>query len=91
MDRGYSGSPIVLNDLQLRLLAYVASGKKAHEAADEIHISHDYAYQLLQGARQLLDAPTLPAAVMRAHAIGKLSHPTGYDNVVVILDDQLPE
>ncbi len=76
----------VLSELQVSLLAHLASGLTVWEAANEVHISPQWAYESIRYAKRKLGAPTIPACVMRAHRLGFLSHPTGYSEQVFAID-----
>ena len=76
---------VQLNPLQASLLAHLASGNTIYEAADAEHVSFSWAHKSVLKAKRELEAPNIPACVMRAHALGILSHPTGmYQQVFVV-------
>lgn len=76
----------VLTDFQVQLLARAGSGETLREAANEMHFSYGTAYNHMRVIKKRLGARTLSACVMRAYAMGYLSHPTGADYSVVPVD-----
>lgn len=71
-----------LTPTQLDLLAGAASGESLTQVAVRIHVSPSHAYNEMQRVKRVLRAKTIPACVMRAHALGLLSHPTGAELAV---------
>lgn len=78
----------LLSPLMQRLLAGVANGKQLKEMALEQFVSYSTATNTVHEAKKRLRARHLAHAVMRAHGMGYLSHPTGSDMTVFPL---LPE
>ncbi len=78
----------LLSPLMGRLLAGVANGKQLKEMASEQFVSYSTATNTVHEAKKRLKARHLAHAVIRAHGMGYLSHPTGPDLTVVPL---LPE
>ncbi len=79
----------VLNPLQISLLAHLASGSTLYEAADREHISFSWAHKNIRTAKAALGASNHASCVMRAHAIGLLSHPTGSHQKVFVVDEEV--
>jgi DNA-binding NarL/FixJ family response regulator len=75
-----------LNDKQIDILARHASGRSIKRVALDLHYSPGYVNNVVQQIKSALHVRTLAACVMRAHALGYLSHPTGPDGTVVPLD-----
>ena len=79
-----------LTDRQLELLALNASGYRTKDAARKLHVAEQTAYNAIASAKQKLGVATVSACVMRAHAAGLLSHPTGPMQVVERVRDRDP-
>jgi DNA-binding NarL/FixJ family response regulator len=78
----------LLSPLMQRLLSGVANGKQLKEMANEQFVSYSTATNTIHEAKKRLRARHLAHAVIRAHGLGYLSHPTGPDLLVFPL---LPE
>lgn len=78
---------IQLNAIQKALLAHIASGHNVYEAAELEHVSFSWAHKSVKAAKKALGAPNIPSCVMRAHAVGILSHPTG-ESLAVFVEEQ---
>lgn len=72
----------LLSPLMGRLLAGVANGKQLKEMATEYFVSYSTATNTVHEAKKRLKAKHLAHAVIRAHGLGYLSHPTGPDFTV---------
>jgi DNA-binding NarL/FixJ family response regulator len=81
---------VKLTDRQLDLLALHASGYRIRDAARELHIERQSAYNAVASVKRRLRVSTLAACVMRAHAAGLLSHPTGPTQAVERVRDPDP-
>lgn len=55
------------------------------QVALEMRVSYSNVANSMQEVKGRLNATTLASCVMRAHALGLLSHPTGADHSVVPL------
>ena len=73
----------LLSPLMQRLLAGVANGKQLKTMASEQFVSYSTATNTVHEAKKRLKARHLAHAVMIAHALGYLSHPTGSENLVL--------
>ncbi len=80
---------VQLNALQTELLAHVASGSTLYEAADRENVSFSWAHKNVRTAKRILGAANLASCVMRAHAIGILSHPTGAHHQVFAVTEEV--
>lgn len=72
----------LLSPLMQRLLAGYANGKQLKEMASEQFVSYSTATNTVHEAKKRLRARHLAHAVIRAHGLGYLSHPTGPDLTV---------
>lgn len=68
-----------LSSLMVTLLAGHANGKQVKEMAKERYVSYSSATQTVAEAKKRLEARSLAHAIVRAQAMGFLSHPTGAD------------
>ena len=66
-----------------RLLAGVANGKQLKIMASEQFVSYSTATNTVHEAKKRLRAKHLAHAVMIAHGMGYLSHPTGSEMLVL--------
>lgn len=73
----------LLSPLMQRLLAGVANGKQLKEMAGEQFVSYSTATNTIHEAKKRLKARHLAHAVVKAHGLGYLSHPTGLDFLVI--------
>lgn len=73
----------LLSPLMQRLLAGVANGKQLKTMASEQFVSYSTATNTVHEAKKRLKAKHLAHAVMVAHGLGYLSHPTGADMMVI--------
>lgn len=60
-----------------RLLAGHANGRQLKEMADDTYTSYSNVTNAMHEAKRRLGARNLAQAVMRAHGLGYVSHPTG--------------
>lgn len=72
----------ILTPVMQRLLAAMANGRQLKEVAAESFISYSTATNTIHEAKKRLKARHIPQAVIRAHGLGYLSHPTGPDLTV---------
>jgi DNA-binding NarL/FixJ family response regulator len=71
-----------LTPQMVSFLAAHASGRTLTAVAMEMHYSYSNVRNTLDEAKSRLGCNTLAAAVMRAHALGYLTHPTGAEQRV---------
>lgn len=81
----------LLTQTMLKILARHASGLSLKEVAREIYVSYSAVTNTMYEARKRTGTKTIAELVMKAHSLGYLSHPTGYDPRVVITDPENPE
>lgn len=74
-----------LSPLMQNILALNASDMRNGQIAERLHISYSTVINTLAESRDRLGVVTIGAAIMRAHAMGYLSHPTGADAGVIVL------
>lgn len=72
----------LLTKTMLKILARHASGLTLKEVASEQYISYSAVTNAMYDARQRMEVGSLAGLVMRAHALGYLSHPTGTEQRV---------
>ena len=63
--------------MMLEILAQHASGYRLKEIAGRVYLSYPRVTGIAGEAKRELGVQTLAGAVIRAHALGYLSHPTG--------------
>lgn len=80
-----------LTPQMVRFLAAHASGKTLTRIAVDMNYSYSNVRNTLDEAKMRMRVSTLAAAVMRAHADGYLSDPTGVDGTVCVLDVSLSD
>jgi len=72
----------LITPTQLKILARHASGLSLKEVASECFISYSAVTNYMYDIRFRLGVGSNAAAVMRAHDLGYLTHPTGADHQV---------
>lgn len=70
----------------LSILARHASGLSLKDVAREIYVSYSAVTNTMYEARKRVGVDSNSALVIRAHSLGLLSHPTGPDQQVFVLD-----
>jgi DNA-binding NarL/FixJ family response regulator len=75
-----------LTKTMLKILSRHASGLNLKEVAKEIFVSYSAVTNTVYEAKQRTETKTIAELVMKAHSLGYLSHPTGPDATVVVLD-----
>lgn len=72
----------------VQLLVGSANGRQLKDIAKERYASYSSATQTMARAKEILEAKSLAQAVIRAHAAGYLSLPTGPDLLCFPLDPE---
>jgi DNA-binding NarL/FixJ family response regulator len=70
----------------LKILARHASGLSLKDVAREIYVSYSAVTNTMYDARKRVGVDSNAALVIRAHSLGLLSHPTGPDQQVFVLN-----
>ena len=76
----------LLTKTMLKILARHASGLSLEEVAKEIFVSYSAVTNAMYDARKRTNTGSNAQLVMYAHSLGYLSHPTGANAQVLILD-----
>lgn len=76
----------LLTKTMLKILAHHASGLNFKEVAAKIFVSYSAVTNTMYEARQRTETKTIGELIMKAHAMGYLSHPTGPNSEVFVLD-----
>ena len=72
--------------MMVEILAQHASGYRLKEIAGRVYLSYPRVTGIAGEAKRELGVKTLAGAVLRAHKLGYLSHPTGPELRVFPLD-----
>lgn len=72
--------------MMVRILAEHASGHRLKELTTVVYLSYPRITGIAGEAKRALGTQTLAGAVLRAHQLGYLSHPTGPELRVFPLD-----
>lgn len=72
----------LLTKTMVKVLARHASGLTLKEVAEEQYVTYSAVTNIIYDAKDRLEADTIAALVMKAHALGYLSHPTGAEDQV---------
>lgn len=80
----------LLTKAMLRILALHASGLSLKDVAKKIYVSYSAVTNTMYDARKRTETKTIAELVMKAHSLGYLSHPTGQNGTVVVLDPTDP-
>ena len=82
MDR----TDVSLSPMALEILALHASGYRLKEISKKVYLSYPRVTGIAGEAKRELGVKTLAGAVIRAHDLGLLSHPTGAESRVFVLE-----
>jgi hypothetical protein len=77
-----------MTPMMLRILALHASGYQLKEIVGMVYLSYPRITGIAGDAKRGFGTRTLAGACAQAHALGYLSHPTGPDGSVVVLDTE---
>ena len=78
----------LLTKTMLKILARHASGLTLKQVAAEIYVSYSAVTNAVYEARKRTGTETIAELVMKAHSLGYLSHPTGPDHQVFVVEPQ---
>lgn len=78
----------LLTKAMLKILAMHASGHSLKDVARRIFVSYSAVTNTMYEARKRTETKTIAELVMKAHSLGYLSHPTGPDRQVFVLDPE---